>query len=711
MVGNDLINYFSSTCKTQGEYTRQAINDSRSLMSILENIKNDPDCVTISGGISQLANLESKLQELQNRNSLNVEIEKLTAQENELLMQLNKTSDSDEREDINSAIREAQVNKTSLIAELSARDSLQGDNVKDLYARIVTSTNSLFTSVSNNYRCLEKNPNVLPAVTSLTGAIGSAAITVNPALGLGVAAATDFLGHTIESFRNRRYNRMIRRISDSGMALEGYKCVLESLSDRWCALEDAEDFLELKASIRRQTNDESGLLSAVRLQDRDIPVVLDWLNKVRTGVPAATTADATRQQEVFDKEAAVRSADALGNGVISQFRPLYDAFPGDEDKYGVLRSIIGLLTGNTCGGGSSYRPSSGVNPLNEIHSPSYAPFYLLGLSEIPRQGDIELGFCNFNPFTQWPNGTFVPNLNEVKNRYSEWVNRARSRVTQELRLVLLPDGLQVLTTATESTGNKWRYSAVDSFTNLIDFLENHIPERIISSSFSQIYQATLNDLIQLRATIDSAVNSDTPSDPGRALEKIFEIAKLEYGVIVIQSRLEMIVRVSVKEYLDSINNEESNPIAQLLAAESFLEVLSKINGTDNLALISADIKRAKPISIGNMNSFVEVFGRNINRILRDNHRNIQRTNDPTLTEVYSRNSAEICLLLSSMPEWPRRIDQDYCVGTKLGAVIPGGPESELITREYLNRNFNQRNCGYRNYIRKSKIYQDWGILL
>lgn len=712
MVGNDLINYFSSTCKTQGEHTRQAISDSQALISILENIKNDEDCATISGGISLLSNLEFKLSQLEGQNSLNIEIEKLTAQENELIIQLSQTSEPSVQDEINATIRQIQVDKAAYISEMSARDGYQGDNVKDLYAKIVTSTNSFFNTISNNHRCLNKNPNILPAITSLTGAIGSAAMTVNPALGLGISAATDFIGHTVEALRKNKYNRMIRKISDSGIALEGYKCVLESLSDRWCSLEDASEFLGLKASIRRQSNEESGLKSAIRLQDRDIPVLLDWLNKVRTGVPAATTADAQRQEEIFNREAKVRSAYALGNGVISQYKPLYD-IPNQtsQDKYLVLKTIISVLTNNDCSGDDFLVSTEGSNPLEDVYNKDFAPFYLLGLDQLPRDNGNIIYFCDFDPFTQWPNGSYSADLSLVRSRYDEWVNKAQERVNRELTLVLQPDALQVLTVAYERTSNKWKYSTISSINNLIHFLENFKPKSFETSSFMKVYEDTTKDLRNLKEAIDGAVIGDTYPDPKVALEKIFEIAKLQYGVIVFQSRLEMIVRVSVKEYLDSLNNVDSNTATQLLAAESFLDVLAKMSGTDNLAIISADIKRAKPIAISNMTTFLDVFGKNINRILKRNYKRIKKSSDPTLQEVYQRNVAELCLLLSSMPVWPDKVDQKYCLNSKLEEVIPNGPESVTLTSDYLNKNFNIRNCGYRNYIRKSKIYQEWGIKL
>lgn len=126
MVGNDLITYFSSTCRTQGEYTKQALNDAQSLISILENIKSDPDCSTIAGGIGQLSNLQNKLSELEQQGSLQIEVEKLTAQENELLLQLSDTNEEYVKQEIETSIRQIQIYKASYVAEIAAKKRASG---------------------------------------------------------------------------------------------------------------------------------------------------------------------------------------------------------------------------------------------------------------------------------------------------------------------------------------------------------------------------------------------------------------------------------------------------------------------------------------------------------------------------------------------------------------------------------------------------------
>ena len=60
-VGKDLLNYFSSTCPSQGDWTKLVNADAEALISILDSIKNDPDCVSAAGSISQLGGLASKV--------------------------------------------------------------------------------------------------------------------------------------------------------------------------------------------------------------------------------------------------------------------------------------------------------------------------------------------------------------------------------------------------------------------------------------------------------------------------------------------------------------------------------------------------------------------------------------------------------------------------------------------------------------------------
>jgi hypothetical protein len=193
------------------------------------------------------------------------------------------------------------------------------------------------------------------------------------------------------------------------------------------------------------------------------------------------------------------------------------------------------------------------------------------------------------------------------------------------------------------------------------------------------------------------------------LQEISKLANLDNGVVLFQNRLEMIIRNSIQNYYRT-RIGGSDPVAlQLLAANSFLDTLQGVKGSDNLALILSDINNAKKITLSNMSALLDVFGKNIKKILKKNTEEIDETSDRDIRAIYQKNTSHFCLLLSSMPTWPEDIPRDYCLGSSIPAAIPGGPSSPKITNGYLNSTFSKRSCGFRKFIQKSKVFQTWGI--
>jgi hypothetical protein len=175
-----------------------------------------------------------------------------------------------------------------------------------------------------------------------------------------------------------------------------------------------------------------------------------------------------------------------------------------------------------------------------------------------------------------------------------------------------------------------------------------------------------------------------------------------------EARLDMIVRLSLLELLRSSPDQDQIIVAQLLAAERFSETLAKMSGTDNLSQIRADINRAQPITISNLNSFMDIFGDNINRILA---KLVKEESKATGTIARSKRYArtEMCFLLLSVPNIDRFIDTRLCVGLQMLPIVSGGPSTVLLTRDTFKLDMNDRACEYREFFRKSKIFETWGI--
>lgn len=690
-----LFNYFSANCRTQGEFTRAAAADSMALMKSLQAIASDEDCKSISGAISQLDLLNQQIARIEKLNETQIQLSSINAKEQELLLQLSNTSNPTTQASINSVLRDLQVERAGIIGKENAVNDLQQPDQMSIMTSLISISNAAFTQISKNEKCVNKNPQILTSITSVVSAVGAAAAVVNPALGLGLAAGATFLGQTVESFRINGLNRKIRRIADTSIALEAYKCAMETMSYRWCGMNDAESFLHFKARQRQRNFAPGELARAIRLNDREIPVLLNWLDKVRAGVKPSTISDSDRQKLVFQRDSMVRAAEALGYGVIEENRRLYEQ-TSIKDRWPLIRTLIIRLIPSTSEG----------NPLYNVFPLTQGMYFLAGIedpAQIPRAADGSYIAMDF-----WT-PAISPTLDQLKTQYFKWVDRARARVNLELTNVLQPDTLQTLTSAYDRSDNNWKLSPMDSLKNIREFLETLPPETNSLPVFKRIYADTLHRLeVIYDAVEDGVIQNGDGIVNNTPLQTVYDTAQLTFGVIVLQTRLEMIVRQALLRMIENSTPEDQNWAAQVLAADRFTDVLSRMSGTDNLALIQADINRAKPMTISNLESFTTVFGKNINKILK---RLVKEESESKGTVAQSKRQTrtDLCYLLLSAPTWPDKVKFKYCEGLKFVSIIPGGPKGLLITSDLRDRDFSERACIHRDFFRDSKIYERWGI--
>lgn len=711
-VGQVFLQYFSSTCPSQGDWTKLVVSDADALINILETLKDDPDCMSVAGSIAQLGGLARKVAQLDSSKQQLIELEKIKAKEIELANQLNTVKNEDVVLQIQEALRQVQIEKSVLLAEQQAMNRDQITSVSDTYSNITLSTNQLYKSIIGNSLCLDKNPRLISTVTSLISSIGSGLSSVNPALGLGLGSVSEFLGQTVEAARVGRVNRKIRKISDGVLMNSGLKCALESLSNRWCDLSDAYKLLNFKFNLKAKDQQEIGLISIVNIYDRKIPALLDWLSKVRAGAPAATETDAIRHEVVYERWKTVQVASSNGDGVLTEYKSRYNAVDATSqvDQFNIIKQVISKLTGRCIDGG---RPSSSVpNPLFEIYNNSYAPYRLLGLKNIPiDESKIRINFCEFDPFTQWPNNEpYIPNYNLIETEYRSWIEQANQYVNLEYTQVLQPDALGVLTSAFERTGSKWKISPKESIDEIIVFLNENKPKSFSNNAFSKIFIEIQNHLEIISENLTNAllVQNSKPID---AINNIFKTAQLQFGTVVFHTRLDMVVRLSIDEYFKNLSLADQNIAAQMMAMESYLETLKKVSGKDNDELVMLDIQNAQKGALSNMRSFIEVFSKTINKHIKKIDKIIRKTKDISQSSVDLDDLVKLCVLLSTMPNVSDKIDMKICYGKKIAAMIKDGPETVSLSSTYLQEKFSNRSCAYRDYIRKSKIYREWDIKL
>jgi hypothetical protein len=703
--GEELLSYFQANCQGQGQFTKKSLSDARGLVSVLENLRDDPDCHGVFSQAGRISNIESYLNEINNVSENALELEKLKAQANELIILLGSNEDPIFEEVIKETLYENQTSQVLIEGILTVEDKYGPKNLSKSLTEILSLANSLGMAVGTSVACLEKYPSIIPAATTLLSSMGSMATNFGPVWGLGLSAGADLFNALITTSRNARFNRIIKKLSDQSLNLEGFRCAMESLTNRWCELEDAKELLEMKVASREVKRSQDKI--PLELIDRYMPAFFNWLSKIRAGVAPATNADSDRQERVIIREAMVRAARSQGAGIISEYTSLYDSTPSDKEKYFTLKQVIAKLVGLGCSD-ESETTSSFSNPLLNIYNKKLAPYYLMGLSEVPRDSGFQLYFCNFDPFTQWPEeDNYSPSLTLVKDRYFSWVDQAEEMVTREMNQVLLPDPLILLMAAFDQSANKWKISAKDAIDKILLFLIND-ENKILKSPprMATLYHEMKSDLIKIRNILNSDMETLTKENAKDALNRIYQIAKLNYGTVIFQSRLDFITRQAIFRYINESGGEDYFS-AQLLAMDNFVDQLKTISGTDNLTTIMGDILRARPIALHNMIVFSEVFAKPLGIIIKDIYQDINKSSDLLIKETLNGHLADLCLLVSSLPSWPKKIKKEYCIGTQVKSVFLTGPSAKKITKKLLSSDFNNRQCGFRDHQRKSKIFQDW----
>lgn len=702
--GRALLSYFQANCGSQGEWTAAALADSSALVETLRSLNSDPDCKSIGGAVAGLNLLGNQVTALQNVTANQEEISRLDGQEQEIMVQLSQTSDAAVQASLNSTLRDLQVTRSGLMGKDRFYKDLTAPGKAQLMTAMIQTANTTFTQLAANQKCLDKNPSIVNTATSILSTVGSAAVFVNPALGLGITAGSAFMGNTIDALRVGRNNREIRALADNTMAMQGYKCALEVMSDHWCQMRDAEVFLNFKANQRRP--ESTDLSAAIRLNDREIPVLLEWLGKIKSGVTPTNSAEASRQNEIIGREALVRSVDGSGRASITERRSLYSASSGDE-RWNVVKTIVNRLVRIASGGAEGQYSSGPRSPFTDVLAIEYAPFFLLGFAESdPVIRNPALGGA-FYDLSSWERpATFEPSLEVIQDRFADWVDRARSRVNLELADVLQPDTLQTLSSAYERTGNAWKLSPMDSLKNLITFLDRHRPQEA-DQAFKRIFEETLTTLRGIYDVTETYVVMNQLKER-TPVDEIYQLARLQYGTVVIQTRLDMIVRLTLFEYLQNSTPQDQVLVAQLLAADRFTQALSKMSGREDLGLIRQDIQSAQPATISNLNGFIQIFGKNINKLLGQLKAEEERA-QPTVARAKRNARTQLCFLLLSVPDARYNIYTGYCDGLKMEPLIQGGPESIKLTADTFRKDLNDRACEYREFFRKSKIYENWGI--
>jgi hypothetical protein len=699
---SQILNYFRSNCSMVSDWTNAALSQTQAIVETLNSIKNDPECQTVSSMLSGLGNLQRELQNLQS-NPQDREILSLQYQEQVLMQSLLTNTDPTLNIHISNELRSTQTKIASLQGYQSfddANSSFQKTQ-KSLQA-VLANTNNIFQAVSANQSCWVKHPGVLSNVAGLGASFVGGLFSGGSSLLL--ASGVDLLGQVVSYAGDFRIRNMINQAADP-IASTAFQCALENMSNTWCSAEDARKAINLKQSVLTIPSDDP-MWVGVKILERELPVLLNWLKKVRAGTLPSTRADADRQNRVIFREAMIRTQVRTVHGLIKENEDIFSTAGDLSAKWSIQRAIIREITGNQMLQNSVF---------TEIYPTGYAPYLLAGISMADAPMNSVSGeykdFASFDPFKFFADRgiPFQPSLTIISEQFKKWSDEADLKVQNELSQVLQVSALEVLDDAIYNGGRPFP-TPRQSINVTRQFLMNNIPTVFEFNHHRLIYLDTIEILDHIAESIDNVFAGQL--DAKDALSKISLKAKLSFGVVLLENRVTRSVRYTLNSILTSRNRDYNDLASQLLAADDIVDQLKKYHptGASNLTAIIQSIDQAQTIGQGNLNSFTKIFGNKIQKVLEYYDRQAERSGEGN-RGPNKRSKASLCLKLLGLDKWPKKIPFKLCNGEQLFHQNPKGPRSVEITSTELNRPYQEKACHYRTFLRNSEIFEKFGISL
>ncbi|MBC7396624.1 MAG: hypothetical protein H7333_04200 [Bdellovibrionales bacterium] len=736
-AAEEMLNYFASTCPSQGAWTKAALGKASALVATLQAMKASPECNSFVGSSGRLNLLESQVSSIALMSTGTEQLFHARSIEQEILFMLTTSKDTSQSNNLRIRLNEVQIQISGLETDIKSGNSLRADRETQMLTSIAKNTDDFLVHASNSQACLMKNSSLLSDIARLSGGIASTLTAVNPALSLGIAGGTQLLAKMLEAAHNAKLNKKIRKLNQAN-DIAAMSCVLESLSQSYCNADDALRAIDWKNANSAAVPDaaDGTLRSAVHLMDREIPAFLEWLESVKTSALVSTEADGERVRDFLLRDALLQSVRSTAKGIFTQNAPVLasvSSTAGEGQHWNALVSILSSLMskigGSPISSGSSYSISSSgsgstsvTNPLFSVYTQDAGLYYLVGFeqNQIPRYPTGQtIAFGAFDPVKNWPDGVTrlsydAQLLDRILIRLTTWYQDASERLGAERLKIVNPDGLNTLTSCDETNWGSEHISACASLVKIRTFLDLRLQDPKMSVSFRRLYKDTRKRLVAIEELMKKLNDNPDPSqgDLEAALAGIYNFAQLNYGSYFLKGRFDSVLRIAFTELFDQALPADAGIAAQSLASHRFMDALQRVKMGDQIRVIHEDIKKSLALNQTTLDKFTDTFGEQIADVLEylkgaeDKNRPASGSaSDMDKSSSFRDERAKICLNLLNATAWPAKVSQTLCEGLNIRLLPPLGPVSETVSSSLINSHPEQRMCRMRDIQRATDIFE------
>lgn len=665
--------FSGGVCASQGNWIQSALQQADTITTAINALRHDPNCQALVKALEQSPQLGSDAQQMATPDTAQTSFANFYRELSALsdYMKPDRVAPGADPTMFKNIVYNVAFNKSfeaikdlSGMPEAANLDAAQQGSALDVGNRLrdfmkkskqianvtMATSRNILAALPSSKMCLHNRPSESVAIFSAIVGAGAALVTGGEINNVGSFLASIINYKHEMSYVNQLAPMEMERFNAS------ISCLVESTSESYCGLQDAEDALNFFKSVD-ENGDKINLSLAVienKEQDplqnsmggllillRDVPVIQSWMQKVLFGIDPRILLEAKMKNTDWASYISfVTSVNTLQAGFREKERDyqLGGSQRSVEARLAHIRGIIGFIyenAFNSDGGGTNFYIKT-INPDN-------LPFFLLGLERAPSEYNPQTnGFDSI--WNKWAReGTYGTNdpdklLDTVRLQLWTLIEKARYEANTFFSGRMIVDPQNLVAEAMKGPGTS-PYKALINvrtyFKNLNLKLTSSIqslsekPEqrtrRIQLQAQIPLIKDSIARLDEMITALESV--SDIPSDSDReamlfAHRKVMDVIYEFANMLVsrdsfIGNRMQTLLQADVSDTLwrqTELTGRQSQLLSSLGA-----DIVSRLSFyfSNDPVLQRADISQAKILQQQNLKSVEGLFSKVLfNQILK-----------------------------------------------------------------------------------------------
>jgi hypothetical protein len=702
-----LLDTFSNGCTLTRGPSADAISVVRGLSSTIKASLDNPDCKSLAGVATSLDSATIQAQSLipQANDSyvtdLEQQINSLEKQKQEITTLLTQTTDLSEIAALRSQLYAVRIELAGTLS--NAHDSAINDKQirrSQAVRLLLSSTNQAVNQILANESCWVGQPGVLQQVAGVGTTLSANAALMTPASQTAVLLTSGMsILSTIVNFFERL--SVAKKVAQFDLALgsTALTCALEKMNDVYCSAQDTLNAIK-KVGPKLHDPNEDPVWAGLGLLEKEIPTLVGWLQKIKSGGGANTAEDAEKKAEIELKDVKLNNSKVLFEGYFRDTQLRYNNTVDPEQKFSLLRSLILNITYRVC-----YTSTGGQDTLNtlcRVKATEFLPFFLLGLESNEYQTLIKLynnlSFGSLDLSLLASAGIDKEfSLERTNIKFNNLYLLAKETLEIEKRLALGQDLTLIFDEAMKRNYKVANpVTAQSSLEGLIGFL-SAAQKRQQPDPQKGLREQTLFSLtVVLNQILFVAQQEITPE---QAQEEIFKAANLKIGTSFLSDRLERLIRLDLEQLVYNSDQIDDATRLPLLAASDAVKELRRYYQVSSLQEMQESASNAQIVMNKTLDPFVRLFANPMQRAFDEFDTIARKVGGDGAAQALALKTKMCFYFLGTMR--PQDFFLRECEGLMAKSVL--GLETPAFRKDLFKQPMEDRACLYRNFIMKNRI--------